>query len=228
MKKKYAISTLLLISLSGCGVIQQQQIEKKNNQIIANKSKIGKYPVYFANQIDEIYGKNTNISFAPVQYVTNENVAGWLTCIKQDKQITALIFNEDKIIFKESNRESPTIKSTCDYYYNKTDSDSYKTFLDEVGKETEKLKLSEVNNNVFGEPPVDPLNTIKKYMEKRLKDPSSGQYRDLELTKSYILNNSYRVSFGWKAKIYINGKNSYGGYTGFEPEYFEFKGNKLQ
>lgn len=228
MKKIYTVSTILfLLTLSGCGAIQQKQIADKNNQILANKSKIGKFPVYFANQIDELYGKNSVINFVPVEYVTNDNIAGWMTCIKQGDQFIALIFNNDKIIFKESSKETPLIRSTCNYYYNNSKHDSYSYFLEQVKEEVERLKKIETNNNIFGEPPTNPLETIKKYMENRLKDPESAKYKDLKIQKSFIIND-YRVSFGWKAEVLINGKNSYGGYTGFKAEYFDFKGNKLQ
>ncbi|MGE6696365.1 hypothetical protein ACQKH5_01650 [Hyphomonas sp. NPDC076900] len=61
----------------------------------------------------------------------------------------------------------------------------------------------------------------KAHFELTLKDPASAQFRIGYVGKAYC-NKGYMLGgdviwTGYAANIYVNAKNSYGGYTGFQP-----------
>jgi len=90
--------------------------------------------------------------------------------------------------------------------------DSKRESPEEVWRKT----LPEANAD-YGIYPKDYENIIKSYYETRLKDPDSAKYSDFrEPKRSYkILNlKERRAQHGYAACVYINAKNSYGGYTG--------------
>ena len=62
---------------------------------------------------------------------------------------------------------------------------------------------------------------VKAYFAMFLKDPASAQFRKGHLGKAYcnkgIAWGGDVVWYGYAANIYVNAKNSYGGYTGFKP-----------
>lgn len=85
------------------------------------------------------------------------------------------------------------------------------------------------SNSGFQSPPEDADygeapeigESVKAYFSRILKDPESAQYRKGHLGKAYcnkgIAWGGDVVWHGYAANIYINAKNSYGGYTGFKP-----------
>lgn len=68
----------------------------------------------------------------------------------------------------------------------------------------------------YGGFPSDYQQIIKDFMQTRLKDPYSAQYRfDREPHKSYVsASTRERTIFCYRESVHINAKNSYGGYTG--------------
>lgn len=74
----------------------------------------------------------------------------------------------------------------------------------------------------YGAPPENYKKTIEAYMQRRLKDPESAKYRFTKPPiKSHISASSLEdtVFHYTVTGVFINAKNSYGGYTG-ENEYF--------
>lgn len=64
-------------------------------------------------------------------------------------------------------------------------------------------------------------DAVKAYFSQILKDPESARYEKGHLGKAYcnkgIAWGGDVVWYGYAANIYVNAKNSYGGYTGFKP-----------
>lgn len=74
-------------------------------------------------------------------------------------------------------------------------------------------------------------NTIKDQFEKMLKDPDSARYKFGQPVRAY---SNGGLIFGGKVEwagylvdVNVNGKNSYGGYSGFRPYMALFSGNQL-
>lgn len=77
----------------------------------------------------------------------------------------------------------------------------------------------------------DQYEQIPYYMASRLKDPDSAKYRYLHAPiKAYVNDGLIRggevVFVGWLVPFEVNAKNSYGGYTGWEPytAYYQYGG----
>ncbi len=80
-------------------------------------------------------------------------------------------------------------------------------------------------------PPANWQETIKGFMEMRLKDSTSAQYKFGEprkgwLTKAPISGGGFDVS-GYRVSVAINAKNSYGGYTGYANHEFLLRDGRV-
>ncbi|OHB56573.1 MAG: hypothetical protein A2Y12_04680 [Planctomycetes bacterium GWF2_42_9] len=88
----------------------------------------------------------------------------------------------------------------------------------------------EMLNADYGECPQNYEQTIKNIMAMRLRDPDSAQYRFEQPFRGWAdkgLINGGGKEFGWVVKVAVNGKNGYGGYTGFQPFAFLFRGENM-
>ena len=75
-----------------------------------------------------------------------------------------------------------------------------------------------INAN-YGSYPVNYKEIVGNYMSIRLKDPTSPRYRYLdEPVRAWYRGSPY--NFGYSLCVYINAKNSFGGYTGSKLNYF--------
>lgn len=73
-------------------------------------------------------------------------------------------------------------------------------------------------------------NAVKEWMRYRLKDPSSAEYKFTIVQKGYFQDGMAfggAVHYGYRTDVLINGKNSYGGYTGFTPYKFLLRDGKV-
>lgn len=78
-----------------------------------------------------------------------------------------------------------------------------------------------------GPPPEDPIGATKKAMASILRDPDSAEYRFLGIHPAKCKAGWAKRNSGWQgwaATIEINGKNAFGGYTGFETHTVLFVG----
>jgi hypothetical protein len=70
----------------------------------------------------------------------------------------------------------------------------------------------------YGSYPSDYQEAVKAYFQKKLKDPHSAQYRFKEPYKAYIretpIQGGKPTTFGYIVDVWVNAKNSFGGYTG--------------
>jgi hypothetical protein len=78
---------------------------------------------------------------------------------------------------------------------------------------------------------IDPEPQIRQKMDLILKDSGSAQYRRVGgpvpgRVQAPLITGG-RTSEGWGFCYLINAKNSYGGYTGYQPYYFIFRDNAL-
>lgn len=87
----------------------------------------------------------------------------------------------------------------------------------------------EIASAEYGAPPVDYKSQIKKYFNQRLKEPESVRYGQFtEPTKGYSLDaDSGEWVFGYHVLVFVNAKNSYGGYTGEQGYSFLFRDGKM-
>lgn len=78
-----------------------------------------------------------------------------------------------------------------------------------------------------GPPPEDPIGATKRLLAGSLRDPDSAQYRFIGLHPAKCRagwaqgDNGWQ---GWAATIEVNGKNAFGGYTGFQTRTVLFVG----
>ncbi|MBV8280174.1 MAG: hypothetical protein JO170_33605 [Verrucomicrobia bacterium] len=84
----------------------------------------------------------------------------------------------------------------------------------------------------YGPPPAaDYEQQIKNYMLGVLKDPMSAQYIFSTPAKGGVVHDvaiaGGKPHFYWEVDVKINGKNSYGAYTGFQQYAFWFHNGKL-
>lgn len=83
-----------------------------------------------------------------------------------------------------------------------------------------------VQDSDYGETPENHQDKIKTYMASRLKDAESARYDFNRTPVKAWLGSSTRY-YGWATCVGINAKNSYGGYTGWQPHYFFFRGGDI-
>lgn len=95
-------------------------------------------------------------------------------------------------------------------------------------------KVDEIRKNAkeedYGEIPTNSEEKIKSFMELVAKDPTSLIYRDWSAPEKVIIpakDTWTSPILGYLISVYVNGKNSYGGYTGFTKYFFIFVNNEL-
>lgn len=86
---------------------------------------------------------------------------------------------------------------------------------------------SEISSANYGTLPGDYKEQIKSYLSTRLKDPYSAKYDFIEPYKGYSQDGQWSstggaINFGWIIPVYVNAKNSFGGYTGSQKYVFMF------
>lgn len=83
----------------------------------------------------------------------------------------------------------------------------------------------------YGPPPIAFPEKIKDFMELRLKDPSSAQYRFDNLpTKMWSKAGPLfggGTMYGWRVDVLINAKNELGGYVGYQQYGFLFRDGRI-
>lgn len=76
-------------------------------------------------------------------------------------------------------------------------------------------------NTSFGIPPSNVESSIRAHFEQTLKDPESARYKIGEPQKAHAnwgLIDGGKVRWvGYLVRVEVNAKNSYGGYTGYQP-----------
>ncbi len=68
--------------------------------------------------------------------------------------------------------------------------------------------------------------SIKDFMQGELKDPDSAEYKFIPPVKQ-ALQQLWKSYIGWEVGVQVNAKNSYGGYTGYQPYFFFFQNEKI-
>jgi hypothetical protein len=88
-------------------------------------------------------------------------------------------------------------------------------------KITYQPSAEELANADYGMYPSNYEEKIKNYMQTALKDPESARYRYLmgPYKDTNHADKKRDLIFLYRVKVFINAKNSYGGYVG-EEEYF--------
>lgn len=81
-------------------------------------------------------------------------------------------------------------------------------------------------NADYGPYPDDYEQIIKSYMAQRLKDPYSAQYQFVNPPRQGW-NGIGGLKFGYVSCVFINAKNSFGGYTGSTLNYFMLRGSSV-
>lgn len=82
----------------------------------------------------------------------------------------------------------------------------------------------------YGPPPTNYEARVKTLISLSLKDPDSAQFKFSEPFKGYTrkapLSGGGIKTAGWIVRVFVNAKNSYGGYVGFREYQFLFKDDK--
>ena len=93
----------------------------------------------------------------------------------------------------------------------------------------QKLQASSKPSDWGEPPPADYKQRVTAFLRERLKDPESAQYDWKEPLRGVIQKGfaSPNVMRAWLTPVNINAKNSFGGYTGFEPFSFAWKDGRM-
>lgn len=86
---------------------------------------------------------------------------------------------------------------------------------------TQPMTKAEVDRAVYEPLPTDYQEQLKSTIEVQLKDPDSAKYKFFSPRKSYTESTRH---FGYTVPVGVNAKNSYGGYTGFQLQYYAYYG----
>lgn len=89
--------------------------------------------------------------------------------------------------------------------------------------------LPDPNAN-YGTYPDNYQELMKAWFQDNLKDPDSAKYSGYTnpIKEHAIENvNAKKVIYGYSACVYVNAKNSYGGYTGKKQYWFFFNNGKI-
>lgn len=84
----------------------------------------------------------------------------------------------------------------------------------------------------YGPPPAAGWeDVVKTFMEYRLKDPDSAQYKFGQpqqgwITKPPVKGGGLDIA-GWHVTIAVNARNGFGGYTGFKPYQFMLRDGRI-
>lgn len=90
---------------------------------------------------------------------------------------------------------------------------------------TTAVSQKEIDMADFGQPPVNYEYDIKNLMSNLLKDPNSAIYEFGAPKKGYTKDGwgaGGKIHFGYVVPVYVNAKNSYGGYSGKKLYYYLF------
>lgn len=83
----------------------------------------------------------------------------------------------------------------------------------------------QIESASYGELPADYKEQVVKFVSSKLLDPYSAKIEIGAPYKAYSQNNisgGGLVRYGWAVPVMTNAKNSYGGYTGYQPSRFIF------
>ncbi len=90
---------------------------------------------------------------------------------------------------------------------------------------------AELSSASYGEEPSNYKQVIRDYMTPTLIDSESVRYTNFSKPQKDWLSEfagySIEKHFGWLVCVEINGKNSYGGFTGRKQYYFLIKDNRV-
>lgn len=95
----------------------------------------------------------------------------------------------------------------------------------QVSASTPKFTFEEAKNADYGAYPKNYKEIVKEYYGRVAKDPDSLKYR--EITKPKKFANSVKGTFDYLVCATVNGKNSYGAYTGFSTDRFHIRDGKV-
>jgi len=84
-----------------------------------------------------------------------------------------------------------------------------------------------------GDPPTDPTEIVKKYIDKAFFDPWSAHFEVTGTPQRVSLPGHFNGTraqpmCAWEIKYRVNGKNKFGGYIGWKNESIYYRDGKLQ
>ena len=99
------------------------------------------------------------------------------------------------------------------------------------GCATNQLTDEQIASADYGPYPENYREIVKAYFSAALKDPYSANYNFERPYKGYstksILAGGGPDKFGYLVKVYVNAKNSFGAYTGWEPYLFLIRNGRI-
>lgn len=76
----------------------------------------------------------------------------------------------------------------------------------------------------YGPPPVVDKAAVEAELRAGLKDPESARFRWIEPVQVSWRENVFKPwQHGWSVKVWINAKNSFGGYVGEQPYWMRYQ-----
>lgn len=97
-----------------------------------------------------------------------------------------------------------------------------------LAKEKTVAETVDTANADYGPRPENYEELVKAWAEQNLKDPESARYHRISKPRKEFMVVNLKPFFGWSVCADINAKNSYGGYTGAQTQWFLIRGGKIE
>lgn len=105
---------------------------------------------------------------------------------------------------------------------------AYSSSSGSFAKEQTVAATVDTANADYGPRPETYEELVKAWAEQNLKDPESARYNRISKPRKEFMVANLKPVFGWSVCADINAKNSYGGYTGAQTQWFLIRDGKIE
>ena len=109
--------------------------------------------------------------------------------------------------------------------------DGYNSKLQEAKRKdaefAEKVRNINLETADVGSKPTGYKQAIEDAIKDELKDPDSAKFTGMTTPRKEVMVERKEFVYGYSACVYVNAKNSYGGYTGKELYWAFMRDNKV-
>lgn len=91
----------------------------------------------------------------------------------------------------------------------------------------EKVRNINLNTADVGSKPVEYKSVVESAIRDGLKDPDSAKFSGMTKPRKEVMVDQGEFVYGYSTCVYVNAKNSYGGYTGKQLHWVFFRDNKV-
>jgi hypothetical protein len=164
-------------------ILPTEYIEKSTN-------KPGPYPIQYLYTIANHEQEYIKTLFKPIEYFTPKKELGWGTCYLKNSTYYLSVLKNNKIIYTGT---SPEIEENCqknEKIQEKIDLDNFKKNIDQSVKEFSNVVDSSESEKIFGPPPKNPIDIIKKELPLFIENVTQASFNDISVRKTFLnINN---------------------------------------